>query len=61
MLGKEHSSPHWCIKYKPSSKNYKAFGHSMDNEWIIETLKLMSHPGRGGGGADCLGVKDEPY
>jgi len=33
----------------------------MDNEWIIETLKLMSHPGRGGGGADCLGVKDEPY
>ena len=48
LLGKEHSSPHWCIKCNPSSKKCKAFGHSMDNEWIIETLKLMSHPGRKG-------------
>ena len=42
LLGKEHSSPDWCIKYKSPSKYWKLSNHSMGDEWTIETLKVMS-------------------
>ena len=42
LLGKEHSSPHWCIKCKSPSKYWKLSNHSFDDEWTIETLKVMS-------------------
>ena len=32
LLGKEHSSPHWCIKCKSPSKYRKLSDHSMDDE-----------------------------
>ena len=42
LLGKEHSSLHWCIKCKSPSKHWKLSNHSMGDEWSIETLKVMS-------------------
>ena len=45
FLRKEHSSPHWCTKCKSPSKHGKVCNHSIGDEWILETLKLMSHPG----------------
>ena len=32
LLGKEHSSPHWCIKYNSPSKCWKLSNHSMGDE-----------------------------
>ena len=32
LLGKEHSSPHWCIKCKSPSKYWKLSDHSMDDK-----------------------------
>ena len=58
LLGKEHLSSNRCIKCKSPSKFWKLFNHSMDDEWTIETLKVMS---QSGGNAECLGVKEEPY
>ena len=46
LLGKEHSSPHWCIKYKSPSKDWKLSNHSMGDEWSIETLKVMFQSGK---------------
>ena len=46
LLGKEHSSPHWYIKYKSPSKYCKLSNHSMGNEWSIETFKVMSQSGK---------------
>ena len=45
LLGKEHSSPHWCIKYMSPSKRWKLSNHSMGNEWSVENLKVMSQSG----------------
>ena len=42
LLGKEHSSPHWRVKYKSPSKYWKLSNHSMGDECTIETLKVMS-------------------
>ena len=58
ILGKEHSSPHWCIKCKSPSKYWKLSNHSMGDEWTVETLKIMSQIGKN---ADNLGVKEESY
>ena len=41
LLGKEHSSPHWCIKCKSPSKYWKLSNNSMDDEWTIEMFKVM--------------------
>ena len=41
LLGKEHSSPHWCIKYKSPSKYLELSNHTMGDEWSIENLKVM--------------------
>ena len=41
LLGKEHIFPHWCIKCKSPPKDWKLSNHSIDDEWSIETLKLM--------------------
>ena len=41
LLGKEHSSSHWCIKYKSPAKHWKLLNYSMGDEWIIETLKAI--------------------
>ena len=46
LLGKEHSSPHWCIKYKSPSKHWKLSNHFMGDKWSIETLKVMSKSGK---------------
>ena len=35
LLGKEYSSPPWCIKCKSPSKNWKLSDHSMIHEWTI--------------------------
>ena len=32
LLGKEHSSPHWCIKCKSPSKEWKLSNHTMGDE-----------------------------
>ena len=32
MLGKEHSSPHWCIQCKSPSKYWKLYNHSIGDE-----------------------------
>ena len=45
LLGKEHSSPHWYIRYKLPSKDWKLSNHSMGDEWSIETLKICSNLG----------------
>ena len=37
LLGKEHSSPHWCIKCQSPSKDWKLSNHTMG----VENLKLM--------------------
>ena len=42
LLGKESSSPHWCIKFKSPSKHWKLSYYSISDEWTIETLKVMS-------------------
>ena len=42
LLGKEHSSPHWYIKCKSSSKYWNLSDHSMGNELTIETLNVLS-------------------
>ena len=55
LLGKEHSSPYWCIKCKSPSKYRKLSNHSMGDEWTVETLKIMSQVGKN---ADNLGVKE---
>ena len=31
LLGKEYSSPHWCIKFKSPSEYWKLSDHSMDD------------------------------
>ena len=41
LLGKKHSSPHLCIKYKSPSKDWKSYNHTMGDEWSIENLKVM--------------------
>ena len=41
LLGKEHSSPHWCIKCQSTSKDWKLSNHTIGDEWSIENLKLM--------------------
>ena len=46
LLGKENSSPHWCIKYKSPSKYLKLSNHSMGDEWTIETFKAMFQSGK---------------
>ena len=58
LLEKEHSSLHWCIKYKSSSKYWKAFCHYMGDDWTIETLKVMSYSR---GNIECLCVKEKDY
>ena len=45
LLGKEHASPHWCIKCKSPSKDWKLSNHTMGDEWSIENLKVMFHSG----------------
>ena len=45
LLGKEHSSPHWYIKCKSPSKDWKLSNHTMGDEWSIENLKVMFHSG----------------
>ena len=35
LLGKEHSSSHWCIKFKSPSNHWKSSNHSMGDEWTI--------------------------
>ena len=42
LLGKEQSSPYWCIKYRSHSKYWKLYNHYMGDEWTIETFKEMS-------------------
>ena len=32
LLGKEHQSPHWCIKCKSPSKYWKLSNHSMGDK-----------------------------
>ena len=32
LLGKEYSSPYWCIKCKSPSKNWKLSNHSMGDK-----------------------------
>ena len=46
LLGKEYSSPHWCIKFKSPSKHWKLSNNSTGGEWTIETLKVMSQSGK---------------
>ena len=29
LLGKEHSSPHWCIKCQLTSKDWKLYNHTL--------------------------------
>ena len=41
LLGKEHSSSHWCIKYKLPSKHWILSNHSVGDEWSIDILKGM--------------------
>ena len=45
LLGKEYSSPHWCIKYNSPSKHWKLSNHSMSDEWTIESLNIISQSG----------------
>ena len=35
LLGKEHSSPHWCIKFKSPSKDWKLSNHTISDESSI--------------------------
>ena len=35
LLGKEHSSPHWCIKCQSTSIHCKLFNHTISDEWSI--------------------------
>lgn len=37
LLGKKYSSLHWCIKYMSSSKHWKIYDHTLDDEWTINT------------------------
>ena len=46
LLGKKHSSPHWCMKCMSPSKHWKLSNHSMGDEWIIDTLKVMPQSGK---------------
>ena len=39
-------------------KYWKLCDHSVCDEWIIESLKVMSQLGRD---IECLGVKEAPY
>ena len=41
LLGKEYASPHWCIKWKSPSKDWKLSNHLTGDEWSIETVKVM--------------------
>ena len=54
LLGKEHSSPHWCVKCRSPSKHWKLSNHSMGDEWTIENS--MSQSSRKN--ADSLGVNE---
>ena len=56
LLGKEYSSPHWWIKCKSPSKDWKLSNHTMGDEWSIKTLKVMFQSGKTN--ADSLGVKE---
>ena len=58
MLGKENSSPHWCIKCKSASKYWKLTDHSIGVAWTIESLKVMSQSEKK---SERLDVKEEPY
>ena len=46
LLGKEHSSPHWCIKCQSTSKDWKLSNHTIGDEWSIENLKIMCQSGK---------------
>ena len=46
LLGKEHSSPHWCIKCQSTSKDLKLSNHTISDEWSIENLKMMYQSGK---------------
>ena len=46
LLGKENSSPHWNIKFKSPSKQWKLYNHYMGDKLTIETLKVMSQSGK---------------
>ena len=41
LLGKEHSSPRWCIKCQSTFKNWKFSNHTIGDEWPIDNLKVM--------------------
>ena len=59
LLGKEHSSPHWCIKCQSTSKYWKLSNHTTGDEWSIENIKIMFQSGKKD--AESVGVKEEPY
>ena len=46
LLGKEHSSPHWCIKCQSTSKHRKLSNHTIGDEWSIENLRIMYQSGK---------------
>ena len=46
VLGKEHSSPHWCIKCQSTSKYWKLSNHIIGDEWSIENLNIMFKSGK---------------
>ena len=45
LLGKEHSTPHCCIRCKSDSKDWKLSNHTIGDEWSIENLKVMFQSG----------------
>ena len=40
LLGKEFSSPKWCFKYKLHPKVWLEYGHTICEDWTINTLRL---------------------
>ena len=38
LLGKEHSSLHWCIEFHSPSKYWKSYNHTISDESAIENF-----------------------
>ena len=42
LIGKEFSSPKWSFKCKLHPKTWLEYGHTIGEDWTINTLRLVS-------------------